>query len=58
MRIGVLGSGLMVESSERSSSARAFGLLVARLAYEGSGGPAIAHRFDELEERSRLSANQ
>jgi predicted dinucleotide-binding enzyme len=28
-----------------------FGLLVARIAYEGRGGPAIAYRFDELEER-------
>jgi predicted dinucleotide-binding enzyme len=29
-----------------------FGLLVARIAYEGEGGPAIAYRFDEFEERS------
>lgn len=27
-----------------------FGLLVARVAYDGEGGPAIAYRFDELEE--------
>jgi 8-hydroxy-5-deazaflavin:NADPH oxidoreductase len=27
-----------------------FGLLIARVAYEGAGGPAIAYRFDELEE--------
>jgi predicted dinucleotide-binding enzyme len=29
-----------------------FTLLVARVAYEGEGGPAIAYRFDELEEKS------
>lgn len=29
-----------------------FGLLVARVAYDGDGGPAIAYRFDELEESS------
>jgi len=28
-----------------------FGLLVARIAYEGEGGPGIAYRFDEFEER-------
>jgi 8-hydroxy-5-deazaflavin:NADPH oxidoreductase len=28
-----------------------FGLLVARIAYEGEGGAGIAYRFDELEER-------
>ena len=29
-----------------------FGLLVARIAYEGENGPAIAYRFDEFEERT------
>ena len=29
-----------------------FTLLVARIAYDGEGGPAIAYRFDEFEERS------
>jgi predicted dinucleotide-binding enzyme len=29
-----------------------FTLLVARIAYEGDSGPAIAYRFDELEEKS------
>ncbi len=29
-----------------------FGLLVARSAYEGENGPAIAYRFDEFEERT------
>ena len=28
-----------------------FGLLVARIAYEGEGGPGIAYRFDEFDER-------
>ena len=29
-----------------------FALLVARLAYEGEGGPALAYRFERFEERS------
>ena len=29
-----------------------FGLLIARVAYEGRGGPAVAYRFDELDERA------
>ena len=29
-----------------------FTLLIARIAYEGEGGPAIAYRFDEYEEKS------
>ena len=29
-----------------------FTLLIARIAYEGEGGPAITYRFDELEEKS------
>jgi predicted dinucleotide-binding enzyme len=29
-----------------------FALLVAQLAYEGDGGPALAYRFEQLEERS------
>jgi predicted dinucleotide-binding enzyme len=29
-----------------------FALLVAQLAYEGEGGPALAYRFEHLEERS------
>jgi predicted dinucleotide-binding enzyme len=28
-----------------------FGLVVARIAYEGEGGPAVAYRFDEFEEK-------
>jgi len=31
-----------------------FTLLIARIAYDGDGGPAIGYRFDEFEEKSEL----
>jgi hypothetical protein len=33
-------------------NAEPFTLLVAHLAYEGDGGPALAYRFEHFEERS------
>jgi hypothetical protein len=37
---------------EMARHAEPFTLLVAKLAYEGDGGPALAYRFEHLEERS------
>jgi predicted dinucleotide-binding enzyme len=37
---------------EMARHAEAFTLLIAQLAYEGEGGPALAYRFERFEERS------
>ena len=37
---------------EMARHAEPFTLLVAKLAYEGDGGPAVAYRFEHYEERS------
>ena len=37
---------------EMARHAEPFTLLVAKLAYEGDGGPAIAYRFEQYEERA------
>jgi predicted dinucleotide-binding enzyme len=37
---------------EMARNMEPFTLLIARLAYEGDGGPALAYRFEHLEERS------
>ena len=62
MRVGILGSGLMGgklgtllrgparRRMERPSLVytEAFALLVAQLAYEGTGGPQLAYRFERF----------
>ncbi len=42
MRIGILGSLRVARYIEP------FTLLVARLAYEGEGGPEVAYRFERF----------
>jgi predicted dinucleotide-binding enzyme len=37
---------------EMARPAEPFTLLIAKLAYEGDGGPALAYRFEQYEERS------
>lgn len=37
---------------EMARNAEPFTMLVAQLAYEGEGGPALAYRFEQFEERS------
>jgi hypothetical protein len=54
MQVGILGSGLM-GSKLGTIFARAgepFALLVAQLAYEGTGGPELAYRFERFAEQA------
>jgi hypothetical protein len=41
-----------VTSTEVARYTEPFTLLIAKLAYEGESGPALAYRFEHFEERS------
>ena len=50
MRIGILGSGLIGGKLGITRYIEPLSLLIARIAYEGEDGAAVAYRIEHLEE--------